>query len=170
LTSRFIADNNVAKLARLLRMIGYDTLLLRQKDDNELIETAINEDRVIVTKDAQFMKRRVVVSGRVGAMLISKDSPAQQLREVVGTLHLDYHHDPFSRCLECNQPVVPRRREEVQDLVPPHVLSVQEEFTQCPACRRVYWKGTHWQAMSNRLREWHADDNAGGAASGDRCS
>ena len=151
--SKFIADNNVGKLARWLRLIGYDTLLFKQKDDSRMITIALNEDRVILTKDTQFMKRRLVTNGKLKTVLVKQDDPRSQIREVVKALKLDYHFRPFSLCLECNQALLSRSREEVQSLVPPHVFETQTQYTECPACHRVYWQGTHWQAMVEKLQD-----------------
>ena len=150
---KFIADNNVGKLARWLRLIGYDTLLLKEKDNRKLINAALSEGRIVLTKDTQFMKRRLVTSGKVKTILITQDNPDTQIRELVKTLNLDYHFRPFSICLECNQPLVPRSKEEIRDMVPPHVFKTQSEYTQCPVCRRVYWQGTHWKAMVRKLQD-----------------
>jgi len=103
---KFIADNNVGKLARWLRLIGYDTLLFKQKNDGQMIKTALSEDRVILTKDSQFMKRRLVTSSKLKAILIKRDDPKLQVQEVVQTLNLNYHFKPFSLCLECNQVLI----------------------------------------------------------------
>jgi len=150
---KFIADNNVGKLARWLRVIGYDTLLFKQKDDARMIKTAFSDDRVVLTKDTQFMKRRLVTNGQLKAILIKQDAPKNQIREVVKSLNLDYHFKPFSLCLECNQTLIPRTKEEVQSLVPPHVFVTQTQYTECPACHRIYWQGTHWQAMVKKLQD-----------------
>ena len=150
---KFIADNNVGKLARWLRLIGYDTLLFKQKDDGQMIKTALSEDRVILTKDTQFMKRRLVINGRLKTILIKQDDPKLQVQEVVKTLNLNYHFKPFSLCLECNQALIARDKEEVQNLVPAHVFETQTQYTKCPACHRIYWQGTHWQAMVKKLQD-----------------
>jgi len=150
---KFIADNNVGKLARWLRLIGYDTLLFEQKDDGQMIKIALSEDRVILTKDTQFMKRRLVTNGRLKAILIRQDDPKLQVREVVKTLNLNYHFKPFSLCLECNKVLIPRGREEVKNLIPAHVFETQTQYMECPACHRIYWQGTHWQAMVKKLQD-----------------
>ena len=152
---KFIADNNVGKLARWLRLIGYDTTLLRQKDDAQMIRIALGENRVILTKDAEFMKRRLVTNGSLKTVHIEQDDPKLQVREVVKTLALDYHFKPFSLCLECNEVLVARDKENVKNLVPAHVFETQSRYTQCPACHRVYWPGTHWQAMVKSLEGLH---------------
>ena len=148
---KFIADNNVGKLARWLRVIGYDTLLFKQKDDNKMIKIALSEGRVILTRDTQIMKRRLVTSGKVRAMLIRQDDTEEQLQETVKNLNLNYHFNPFSLCLECNQALISRSKEQVQNLVPPHVFKTQNQYMECPACHRIYWQGTHWQAMIKEL-------------------
>jgi uncharacterized protein with PIN domain len=150
---KFIADNNVDKLARWLRLIGYDTVLLKQKDDAEMIKMALGENRVILTKDAQFMKRRLVTNGTLRTVHIDQDDPKLQVREVAKTLSLDYHFKPFSLCLECNRELVARDKKDVKNLIPARVFETQIQYTQCPACHRVYWPGTHWQAMARKLQD-----------------
>jgi uncharacterized protein with PIN domain len=150
---KFIADNNVGKLARWLRLIGYDTLLFKLKDDSQMIKTALSENRVILTKDTQFMKRRLVTNGKLKTTLIRQDDPKLQVQEVVKTLNLNYHFKPFSLCLECNRALIARDKEEVQDLVPARVFETQTQYTQCPSCHRIYWQGTHWQAMVQKLQD-----------------
>ena len=149
---KFIVDINVGKLARWLRMMGYDTLLFDYGDDSRMIVVALREGRVILTRDTQIMKRRVITSGRLQAVLLSGDRPEEQMRQVMDRLHLDGNFSPFSLCLECNQPLVERSKQEVTGLVPPYIFKTQDHYVQCPACHRVYWKGTHWQAMTRKLR------------------
>ena len=150
---KFIADNNVGELARWLRLMGYDTLLFKQKDDDRMIKTALSEDRVILTKDAQFMKRRLVTNGTLKTVHIEQDDPKLQVQKVVKVLGLDYHFRPFSVCLECNRPLIARGKDEVRDLVPARVSESHSQYTQCPVCHRVYWPGTHWEAMGKKLRD-----------------
>jgi len=148
---KFIADSNVGKLARWLRMIGYDTLLFTERDDSKLIKIALKESRVILTKDTQIIKRRLVTDGKLKAIFIKHDDPKAQLQQTVKTLKLDYHFRPFSLCLECNQALIPRSKDEVQSLVPSYVFKTQKQYMECPSCYRIYWQGTHWQAMVKEL-------------------
>jgi len=150
---RFIVDHNVGKLARWLRMMGYDTLLFTGGDDSRMVSRAAREGRVILTRDRGIMQRRLVTSGRLRAMLISSEEPPQQMRQVINTLKLDCRFQPFSRCLECNHPLAERSPEEVRELVPPYVFKTQSQYMACPACGRIYWRGTHWEAMTRMLNE-----------------
>jgi hypothetical protein len=148
---KFIVDSNVGRLARWLRIAGFDTIFINDLDDNRLIRLALSEGRVLLTKDTQILKRRLVTSGRLKAILIEDDEVKAQLRQVVKALNLGDKIKPFTLCLECNQPLVPKEKEEIKGLVPPYVFQTQTQYMQCPVCQRVYWRGTHWQRMSREL-------------------
>jgi uncharacterized protein len=148
---KFIVDSNVGRLARWLRIAGFDTVFINDLDDNKLVRLALSEGRVLLTKDTQILKRRVAVMGRLKVILIESEEVKQQLRQVLKTLNLASQIRPFTLCLECNQPLVTKAKEEVKDLVPPYVFQTQTQYMQCPACQRVYWRGTHWQRMSREL-------------------
>jgi uncharacterized protein with PIN domain len=153
-TPKFIVDHNVGKLTGWLRLMGYDTRFFDGEDDSELVAAAKAEGRVILSRDTRIMQRRLITSGQVKAVLIESDQPERQIRQVIGTLGLDSQFKPFSLCLECNQPLVERAKDEVAELVPPYVFKTQNQFMQCPNCQRIYWRGTHWQAMTRRLEKF----------------
>lgn len=148
--ARFIVDANAGKLARWLRILGYDTLFINDVDDNELIAIGLNDERVILTKDTQIMLRRVVRSGRVKAVLIEDDNSKDQLRQVARMMEIDQERK-FTRCLECNELLVQKSKDEVRDLVPAYVFKTQSHYFQCPICQRIYWRGTHWQRMNKEM-------------------
>ena len=150
---KFIVDSNVGRLARWLRIAGFDTVFINDLDDNRLVRLALSEGRVLLTKDTQILKRRLVTSGRLKAILIEDDEVKAQLRQVVKALNLGDKIKPFTLCLECNQPLVPKEKEEIKGLVPPYVSQTQTQYMQCLACHRVYWRGTHWQRMSRELEK-----------------
>ena len=148
---KFIVDSNVGKLARWLRMLGYDAVFFEGDDDAYMIDRALKESRVILTRDTQVMKRGVITSGRLKAILIDSDQPEPQVRQVIDTLHIDFKSRPFTVCLECNNPLEERGQEEVKERVPPYVFQTQQQYMECPVCHRIYWRGTHWQAMLRKL-------------------
>ncbi len=135
-------------------MMGYDTLFFSGGDDSDMIATALAEDRVLLTRDTRIMQRRLVTTGRLKAVFIQSEEPEQQMRQVLKTLELDIRFRPFALCLECNRPLVERSRQQVKDRVPPYVLKTQQQYMECPACGRIYWRGTHWQAMAEKLGEF----------------
>ncbi len=151
---KFIVDNNTGKLAKWLRMMGYDTLFFRGGDDSQMVTMALAEGRVILTRDTQIVRRRVVANGQLKVLLIQSDQPEWQMQQVVAMLNLDNQLKPLSICLECNHPLEERERQQVKDLVPPYVFQTQCQYMACPVCRRVYWRGTHWQAMTKKLEQF----------------
>jgi len=154
---KFIVDNNVGKLAKWLRIMGYDTLFFNGSDDSRMIATALAEGRVILTRDTQIVRRRVVTNGQLKVILLKSDEPEQQMHQVIDTLNLDCQFRPFTICLECNQPLLDRSKQQVKDLVPPYVFQTQSQYMECPACHRIYWRGTHWQAMTKKLKKFIKD-------------
>ena len=151
---KFIVDHNVGKLAKWLRIMGYDTLFFNGRNDANMIAIALAEGRAILTRDTQIMKRRVVTSGQLKAILIKSDEPEQQMQQVIATLNLDCQCKPFTICLECNEPLLERTKQQVKDLVLPYVFQTQSQYMECPACHRIYWRGTHWQAMTKKLEQY----------------
>ena len=144
----------MGKLAKWLRIMGYDTMLFCGDNDSQMVTIALKEGRVIITRDTQIMKRRVVTSGWLKAVFIKGDEPEEQMHQLIAGLNLDCKYRPFALCLECNQPLVERSRGEVQDLVPPYVFQAHRQYMECPVCHRIYWRGTHWQAMTNKLNKF----------------
>jgi len=134
--------------------MGYDTLFFGSGDDSRMVAKALAEGRVILTRDTGIMRRRVVTSGRIKAILINSEEPEQQIRQVIETLKLDYQFKPFTLCLECNRPLAERSKDQMKDRVPPYVFKTQNQYMECPACHRIYWRGTHWEAMTRRLKKF----------------
>lgn len=157
---KFIVDLNVGKLSRWLRLMGYDTLFLPHLDDGDMIKLARSEQRILLTRDTQIMNWNIVSSGQAKVILLEGDVPREQLLQVVQRLNLSYEFNPFSRCLECNAILVPKTPQDIEGQVPPYVFKTQEKYMQCPDCHRIYWRGTHWQAMSRTLKEWQKTNSA----------
>lgn len=153
-TPRFIVDHNVGKLTRYLRMMGYDTVFFTGDDDGRMVARAGKETRIILTKDTQVMERRVITKGRVRAILIKGDRAEDQIRQVISTLNLDPQFQPFTICLECNRRLNEVSREAVKDRVPAYVFRTQSQYMACPGCGRVYWRGTHWREMTEKLQNF----------------
>jgi len=141
---RFIADQNVGKLARWLRMLGFDAVFFKGQDDSEMVRLALDKSKGILTRDTHIMERKLVTSGRLKALLIVSDQPEEQICQVIKSLGLKNSFRPFTLCIEDNHALEKRSEEDVKDRVPPYVFNTQQEFVECPHCHRVYWRGTHW--------------------------
>jgi uncharacterized protein with PIN domain len=151
-SQKFIVDHNVAKLSLWLRMMGYDTVVFDQPDDWQMIRIALAEQRIIITRDTGVMKRRVITGGQAKAIFMSSENPEEQIAQVINTFNLK-SVKPFSRCLECNAVLIEVLPDTVHGLVPTYVFEIQKQFMQCPVCRQVYWRGTHWQKMLETIEK-----------------
>jgi uncharacterized protein with PIN domain len=148
--SLFVCDDHLGKLARLLRLGGYDTFFDSVIDNSRLIQVSLDEKRWILTRDTRLIERRLV--RRV--FLIEHDRWQEQLKAVIDHFGLVFAADRlFTRCLEDNALIQPVAKEAIQRQVFPYTYEHFEQFYQCPACRRVYWAGTHTAAMLDRIRK-----------------
>jgi uncharacterized protein with PIN domain len=144
---RFVADAHLGGLARLLRMAGFDTLYDNGLRDEQVEALAMDEGRIVLTRDRELLKRRGVEYGAYVRTLKAQD----QLREMFERFGLAERARPFTLCLHCNAPLREVAKEAVLDNLPPTVRATQDEFRTCDVCHRVYWKGSHWQRMSGML-------------------
>ena len=136
-------------LAKWLRFMGYDTAYPGPLNDTQLLSLALREDRVLLTRDKELASR----SPR--GLRVRSDILEEQIREVASALDLKLV-DPLSRCSLCNAPLVPATLEEVRDLVPEGVRVRHTSFWQCPSCHKIYWQGSHWDKMVERLQRLNA--------------
>jgi uncharacterized protein with PIN domain len=143
----FVADAHLGGLARLLRMAGFDTIYDNGLRDEQIEVLAVEEDRVVLTRDRDLLKRRGIGYGCFVRALAAE----AQLHEVFERLGLAERARPFTRCLHDNAPLRSIAKAAVLERLPPQVAAFQHEFNICDLCGRVYWKGTHWQRMSEVL-------------------
>jgi uncharacterized protein with PIN domain len=149
----FIADQNVGKLARLLRMIGYDASVFNG-DDDQMVKVALLQRRIVLTRDTEIIKRRIVSSGDLRVILIEDEDPDQQVVQVIREADLAVSFKPFSRCLDCNSTLESRLKRELKEKVPAYVYKTQSYFKECPECHNIYWPGSHWEAMVHRIKQF----------------
>jgi uncharacterized protein with PIN domain len=149
---RFIADAMLGTLAKWLRILGYDTLFDPDQTDHQLVRLARAEDRVLLTRDRELAQRR-----GVRVLLVASQSLEAQIGQVLAELGLEPRRS-FSRCPVCNEPLAAIDRETARAQVPAYVAETHKTFKSCPACQRVYWRGTHWQRMDDQLAQMLQND------------
>ena len=147
---KFIADEMLGRLAKWLRICGYDTSYFRHIRDSELLRISVAEKRLLLTRDTLLIRRR----GLKNFLFISYDEPVEQIKQVIRELDIPYPSEPFTRCIMCNNLLEAYTREEACRDVPEYVCKTQEVFGRCPGCHKIYWKGTHYERMGKILREW----------------
>ena len=147
-TPIFVCDVHLGKLARRLRLLGFDTVYRNDLEDEEIIGIAGTDDRVILTWDGGILGNKTVRSYRPESIF-----PDVQVREVLSAFNLQGRIRPFSRCLKCNGELLSVEKGSVIARVPPRSGRVMEHFWQCRGCGKIYWQGSHYKT----LRRWVDD-------------
>ncbi len=145
---RFVVDTMLGRLARWLRAMGYDAAYPGRAEDGWLLELAIAENRILVTRDVSLARL-----ARHRGCLIRSEHVDRQIAEAVQALALVPSRDDWlSRCLSCNTKLEPRSKDSVKEQVPERVFGTQTEFMACPSCHRIYWWGSHADRILSRLQ------------------
>ena len=140
---RFVADVHLGRLARLLRLLGFDTLWANDSADAALAELSAQQHRVLLSRDRGLLKRRAVVFG----YFVRATERRAQAVEVVRRFDLSSQVELFGRCLACNGVLAAVRKADVFDELPPRTRVEFDDFRRCGTCGRVYWKGSHFEAL-----------------------
>jgi uncharacterized protein with PIN domain len=148
---KFLADRMLGKLAKELRMLGYDTIYYQGENAYPLIKLAREEDRVILTRNTKLIPKRP----EDHIIRVMEDKPPLQLRELIQKKVISLNEkNLFSRCLLCNILLDEIPREEAEGKVPDFIFYQQREFFRCPQCLRIYWKGSHQDHMQRKVKEF----------------
>ncbi len=149
---KFICDDNLGKLAKWLRTLGYDTLFFDPVEDGELVARALKENRVVLSRDTQLSRFKLKLGEKL--LYIETDKPLEQLKQVISHLKLQPDRGLlFSRCLICNQPLEKVKKEKIKDRLYPYVYKTHDHFVYCNNCKRIYWSATHVERMLQTLSE-----------------
>lgn len=143
---KFVLDVHLGKLAAYLRMLGFDTTYRSCFTDEELVKTSVRERRILLTRDRGVLKHSIVTHG----YWLRETDSRRQAAEIVLRFDLARSIQPFTRCMECNGLLVDVTKDQVRDRLPQRTAAIYDAFKQCPRCRRVYWKGSHY----NRMERW----------------
>ncbi len=146
---KFILDVHLGKLARQLRMLGFDALYRNDYLDPEIVEISVRENRVILTRDIGIFKTKAVTHG----YWLRSTNPEEQIEEVIKRFDLAKQIKPFHRCMVCNGAIKPVAKDFVLSLLEPDTAQAYEEFYQCVNCDKIYWKGSHFQKMKKLVRQ-----------------
>ena len=146
---RFVTDTHLDRLARYLRLLGFDTVYYNDFNPRGLIEVSIRQARVLLTRSSRVLKHKAITRG----ILVREVDPRMQLKTIFQRLDLRAEARPFSRCLCCNGLVRPISKQEVAHRLPSRVGASYQAFFLCSSCNRVYWKGTHFERMSRFVEE-----------------
>ena len=146
----FVLDTHLGKLARYLRLRGFDCLYRNDFSDNELAGISSTDKRILLTRDRLLLQRSIVTHG----YFIRSDDPKQQVVEVLRRFDLGGDIRPLTRCIRCNGKLSVVDKDRVYHRLEPKTQRYYEEFRICDNCRQVYWKGSHFRKMNRLIDEF----------------
>ena len=151
--TRFVLDTHLGRLARYLRLLGFDSRYRRDFEDDELAQISLSEGRVLLTRDVGLLKRRMITHG----YFIRESRPDDQVVEVLRRFDLAGAIQPFRRCMVCNGALHAVAKDEIAPALLPGTLRDFHEFWTCPGCRRVYWRGSHYERLAALVERGSAE-------------
>jgi uncharacterized protein with PIN domain len=144
---RFVLDVHLGKLASYLRMLGFDTLYRNDYDDPVLADISAAEQRILLTCDRMLLMRKQVSYG----YYVRNRRPQQQLLEILSRYELYAQIKPFSRCMHCNGDTRPVSKRSIETRLLAKTKKHYNDFYQCDTCKKIYWKGSHYQEMKKLI-------------------
>lgn len=147
--TRFVADAHLGRLAAYLRMLGFDTLYRNDFDDAEVTALAVEERRILLTRDRDLLKHKSITHG----YFIRETAPRRQLVEVLRRFDLSRSLAPFTRCMRCNSRLAAIGREDAGEEVPPRSRAHARRFLRCEGCGKLYWDGSHYRRMKGLVEQ-----------------
>ncbi|MBN1997619.1 Mut7-C ubiquitin/RNAse domain-containing protein [candidate division KSB1 bacterium] len=144
----FILDVHLGKLARLLRLFGFDSLYRNDFTDPQIIRIAKQERRIIITRDRGILKNSSVTHG----FYPRSTNPREQLLQVLQRFDLFSQLHPFQRCISCNGKIHKVDKSQIVEKLPPKVAASYDVFFRCQHCRKIYWQGSHFEKLSEYVQ------------------
>ncbi|MGZ2369628.1 Mut7-C RNAse domain-containing protein [Ancylomarina sp. YFZ004] len=147
-TTLFVVDAHLGKLAKYLRMLGFDTYYRSDIGDDEIISIAAKENRIILTRDKPLLRSKEISHG----YFVRSIEKHEQLKEVVNKFDLKSQFRSFTRCMTCNTSLERANKEKIQNKVDQDILRIFSAFFYCEQCDKLYWKGSHFKRMEAYIR------------------
>ena len=146
---KFIVDCMLGKLAKWLKILGFDALYFSKIEDEELLTIAQQQRRILLTRDTGLIEK----AKDVETLFLESEEWREQVKQVLETFDLWEKVDPHTRCIDCNVKLKNLARKNAKNLVTPFVYKHADSFALCPGCGRVFWRGTHFKDMEFKIDE-----------------
>lgn len=144
---KFVLDGHLGKLAKYLRMAGFDTLYQNDYEDLEIALISEEKKRILLTRDRDLLKRRIIDH----AHYVHHTQPQKQFQEIITRFDLIRQLKPFTRCIHCNGKLVTVNKSSIEAQLEPRTRQYYQHFKQCQKCQQIYWQGSHYENMQTVL-------------------
>ena len=146
---RFIVDCMLGKLAKWLKILGFEALFFSKIEDDELLTIARKEGRILLTKDTGLIQQ----AKDVETLFLESEEWQEQVQQVLEHFNLREKVNPHTRCIDCNVVLKNLPKKNAKNLVSAFVFDKADSFALCPNCGRVFWQGTHFKDMEAKIQE-----------------
>lgn len=143
----------LGSLSKYLRMCNFDTVFIKNISDNDLIEEALQTNRILLTRDKKLTERRIIKENSIKLVLIKSDYLYEQLQQVKDTLKINFNLD-LQRCIKCNTVLNQLKKENIMKAVPHYIYQTHNIFLECSNCKKIYWKGSHVDQMKDFFNKY----------------
>jgi uncharacterized protein len=147
---KFVLDVHLGKLARLMRLLGLDTLYRNDYDDPEIAQISVSQRRALLTRDRMLLHLRIITHG----YCLRSMNADEQLEEVIRRFDLKSFISPFRRCLVCNGASQSVQKETILNMLKPKTILCYDLFFQCVECGKIYWKGSHFERLAEVVEKF----------------
>lgn len=147
---KFIIDVQLGKLARNLRLLGFDSIYSNASSDDQIVEQSLKNKRIILTRDIDLLKRKSVTHG----YWVRNTNPELQTMEIINRFDLRNLVDSFTRCMDCNGEIIIQNKQQIEEQLQPNTIKYYDKFFKCIDCSKIYWQGSHYQKMKKKIDKW----------------
>lgn len=147
---RFIVDVNLGRLARYLRLLGFDCLYRNDFDDQSIAEISGKTHRIVLTRDRKLLKRKIITYG----YFVRNNMPKTQARETLSRFNLYASLAPLTRCTHCNEKLINTGKPAIAHRLKPLTRQYYDKFLMCSGCHRIYWQGSHSMRIERLIEEF----------------
>jgi uncharacterized protein with PIN domain len=146
---KFIVDCMLGKLAKWLKILGFDALFFNKIEDDDLLSRARKEKRILLTRDTGLIEK----AKDVETLFLESEEWRDQVKQVLNKFSLWERVNPHTRCIDCNVELKDLAKKDAKNLVTPFVYKHADSFALCPGCGRVFWRGSHFKDMEFKIEE-----------------
>jgi len=149
---KFVLDTNLGRLARYLRLLGFDCLYENDFEDAVVAKISSEQQRTLLTRDRALLQRRIITHG----YFVRAVRPRLQVPEVLSRFDLYRLVAPFSRCIRCNGALQDVDKATIEDRLEPKTRKYFDTFRICTGCGQIYWQGSHYERSMRLVDDWRA--------------
>lgn len=151
---RFIIDVNLGRLARYMRLLGFDCLYCNDFDDHSIAEISYKTQRIVLSRDRKLLQRKMITYG----YYVRTEIPKIQVSEILNRFKLHALINPLTRCTKCNERLTKIEKHTIEHRLKPLTRQYYDKFLICTGCNQIYWQGSHHKRVTRLIQKFSGND------------